>query len=103
MKGIRLTDQQVSAIKEAFKECFQESDHLWLFGSRTDLSKKGGAIDLYIETMQNDVARMVQIKSDFITKLWRKIGEQKIDVVIKCDDTELLIYKIAREKGIQLV
>ncbi len=103
MKGIRLTDQQVSAIKQTFTDFFSENDHLWLFGSRADLSKKGGDIDLYIETTLTDIAKVVQIRSNFITQLWRKIGEQKIDVVIKCDDAELLIYKIAREEGIQLV
>lgn len=102
MKGIRLTDFQISAIKQAFKECFTEQDHLWLFGSRTDLSKRGGDIDLYIETTENDFTKVTKMRSSFITKLWIKIGEQKIDVVIKNDDKELLIYKIAREQGIQL-
>jgi hypothetical protein len=103
MKGIRLTDHQVSVIKQAFKDCFQEGDHLWLFGSRADLSKRGGDIDLYVETTQKDITKIVKMRSNFITTLWRIIGEQKIDVVIKYDDTELLIYKIAREEGIQLV
>ena len=103
MKGIRLTDHQVSVIKEAFKTCFQEGDHLWLFGSRADLSKKGGDIDLYVETTQKDITKIVKMRSDFIATLWRIIGEQKIDVVIKYEDIELLIYRIAREEGIQLV
>lgn len=103
MKGIRLTDFQVLAIKQTFKECFTDQDHLWLFGSRADLSKRGGDIDLYIETIQSDIAKVVSMRSDFVTKLWRIIGEQKIDVVIKHDDTDLLIYKIAREEGIQLI
>lgn len=46
---------------------------------------------------------ITKAKFSFITKLNIRLGDQKIDVVIKCDETELLIYKIAREEGIQLV
>ena len=31
------------------------------------------------------------------------IGEQKIDLVVKFDDTNLLIYEIAKKEGIQLL
>lgn len=102
MKGIRLSDHQVLAIKQSFKECFTDQDHLWLFGSRTELSKRGGDIDLYIETIMSTPSAITKAKFNFITKLNIKLGEQKIDIVIK-DNTELLIYKIAREKGIQLI
>ncbi|MDP3372490.1 MAG: nucleotidyltransferase domain-containing protein [Candidatus Paracaedibacteraceae bacterium] len=103
MKGIRLTDSQAQTIREVFKQCFCETDKLWLFGSRADLSKKSGDIDLYIETALTNTSVITKAKFSFITKLNIRLGDQKIDVVIKCDETELLIYKIAREEGIQLV
>ena len=46
LKDIRLKSSQVSAICSAFKSCFLENDRLWVFGSRADLNKKGGDIDL---------------------------------------------------------
>lgn len=103
MQGIRLTDYQIRVICDSFRQCFADKDHLWLFGSRADPSKKGGDIDLYVETTLTDTAHITKAKFNFITKLYIKLGEQKIDVVIKCDDTSLLIYDIARKKGIQLV
>lgn len=41
-KGIHLSEIQVSAICTAFKACFRADDHLWLFGSRVDPTKRGG-------------------------------------------------------------
>lgn len=41
-------------------------------------------------------------KHQFLTLLLRKLGEQKIDIVIKFSDFELPIYAIAKETGIKL-
>jgi predicted nucleotidyltransferase len=94
---MRLLSNEVLAIKESFLEIFT-SGSIYLFGSRVDDSKKGGDIDLYIENIQkNNIANK---KIDFLISLKRKIGEQKIDVVINRDDNKP-IYKIAK-KGILL-
>lgn len=47
---MRLREGDHKAIVEIFKKTFPSSDHLWLFGSRADDTKKGGDIDLYIQT-----------------------------------------------------
>lgn len=49
---IRLEQSDLYSIIQTFKECFEESDHLWLFGSKVDSNKRGGDIDLYIEVMK---------------------------------------------------
>jgi predicted nucleotidyltransferase len=51
MQEVRLPDKDLDQIKVLFKSFFNK-DHLWLFGSRVNLSKKGGDIDLYIETSE---------------------------------------------------
>ncbi len=63
--SMRLTEKQINAIKRAFKNIFSESDHIWLFGSRVDDAKKGGDIDLYIETDYADYAVIAKKKIDF--------------------------------------
>lgn len=103
MKGLRLNDSQIKAIRSAFQESFLPEDHLWLFGSRADLTKRGGDIDLYVETNIKNASSVVKTRAKFLTKLYLAIGEQKIDVVIKFDETNLLIYKIAKTEGIQLL
>ncbi len=103
MQGVRLTDHYVEVIRKTFKEYFADEDHLWLFGSRANLSKKGGDIDLYIETTLSDISNITDAKFAFLIELEKQLGEQKIDVVIKYNDQSLLIYDIARKEGVQLV
>jgi hypothetical protein len=43
-----MTEQDV--IRNSFRQCFGGEDHLWLFGSRVNDHKRGGDIDLYVET-----------------------------------------------------
>ncbi len=100
--NIRLQDCEISAIREAFVHLFP-GDKLWIFGSRVDPSKKGGDIDLYIETNCQDPAKIVDKRLNFLYEIQNKIGEQKIDVVVKFREFPLPIYQIARKEGIQLV
>jgi predicted nucleotidyltransferase len=80
-------------------------DHLWLFGSRADDAKRGGDIDLYVETQETDMDRLYDKKVRFVSDMWNQMGEQKIDVIINAlfNPTSLPIYKIAKETGILLV
>ncbi len=102
---MRLTTLQIEAIKETFINNFGEQDHLWLFGSRVDDTKKGGDIDLYIETNYTDLSLIVRKKIKFLTDLQMKIGEQKIDAVINIVslNQKLNIFQEARDTGIQLL
>jgi hypothetical protein len=104
MDNVRLSDFYVETIKQTFKNHFGENDHLWIFGSRVEMHRKGGDIDLYVETGEV-IERISEMKSKFVIELWKKLGEQKIDVVMNCltSDFELPIYKVAREKGVLLV
>lgn len=102
LHNIRLSEKEISTICELFKDSFKEDDHLWLFGSRTDPNKKGGDIDLYIETSITDASLILEAKIKFSANIKLAIGDQKIDIVIKYNDTEMPIYKIARKEGILL-
>jgi len=95
---MRLSTSQHQAIKKYFIEVFKEGQ-IYLFGSRTDESKKGGDIDLYIQTV--DKKNLMRKKLDFLVKLKREIGLQKIDVVFD-KGLHRVIDKVAMEEGIQL-
>ena len=100
---VRLSDFEIKNIQNSFSKIFSKEDHVWLFGSRTLLDKKGGDIDLYIETHLNPSDAFLK-KIEFSATLVELIGDQKIDIVIKCDNTkEIDIYKEAKKTGIQLV
>jgi hypothetical protein len=47
---MRLSQKYIDIITHTFKKYFLSNDRLLLFGSRVDDSKRGGDIDLYIET-----------------------------------------------------
>ena len=46
---MRLTDFEANTIKQSACEVFGAKTQVFLFGSRTDDTKKGGDIDLYIK------------------------------------------------------
>ncbi|MBM3467345.1 MAG: nucleotidyltransferase domain-containing protein [Alphaproteobacteria bacterium] len=102
---MRLTEAQVKAIQDNFFVSFMEGDKIWLFGSRVDDSKKGGDIDLYIETNYSDLFIVTKKEIEFIANLKKIIGDQKIDIVINIlpRNQQLPIYNEARNTGIQLL
>lgn len=95
---MRLTQFEHRSILTAFRDVFQEGD-IYLFGSRVNDHKKGGDIDLYIETEQSD--NLSEKKIQFLLLLESLIGEQKIDIVFHRDSTRL-IEQEAKNKGIKL-
>ena len=102
-KGVRLESSQVLAICQAFRSTFLADDHLWLFGSRANLSKRGGDIDLYIETTISPLQQALDAQNKFYLQLIKQLGDQKIDIVINDQrSSNKLIYDIAKTEGIQL-
>lgn len=97
---MRLTSYQQMTIKNLTMEIFGLDTRLILFGSRIDDNKKGGDIDLYIET--KDSKSTLDKKIKLLTALNRKLGEQKIDLVINNFTKEKAIYTIAKQTGIEL-
>lgn len=104
LKNVRLKPFEIEAICTSFRKHFAPQDHLWLFGSRANPERRGGDIDLYIQTVL-DASTAVDKQGDFVLELYDKIGEQKIDVVLNLvtDDYKLAIYAVAREEGVLLV
>jgi len=49
---MRLTPAQIDAIKSTAQAVLGEGAQVTLFGSRVDDDKKGGDVDLYVETTQ---------------------------------------------------
>jgi predicted nucleotidyltransferase len=96
---MRLTSFEITAITHSAKNIFGESAKVYLFGSRVDDTKKGGDIDLYVVSENQD--NLVEKEIKFKTALDRVLGEQKIDVVI-ARDNQRPIEMQAIENGIEL-
>jgi uncharacterized protein len=97
---MRIKNEDILLIKKIAKEYFGDDVKIYLFGSRTDNNKRGGDIDLYIETGLKK--NIVQKKIKMLGKLQEILGEQKIDIVINNFRFDKFIYKVARREGIPL-
>ena len=99
---MRLSSAQLAAIREAATEAFGSEVPLWLFGSRTDDSRRGGDIDLLVAPALDDANARLAAKLRFAAALERRIGERKIDIVIASPNDSRPIVTLARQHGIRL-
>lgn len=96
---MRLSLHYQEVIKTASSQVFGDDSQVFLFGSRADDSRLGGDIDLYIKVPDKTDLRQKKIR--FMVELYKKLGEQKIDVVFDEDETRP-IEKEAIKWGIPL-
>lgn len=99
---MRLSPFQVQAIKSSAIHAFGGGVSIYLFGSRVDDKAKGGDIDLFVETdLEKGKAMLAQLK--FVVALQKKIGEQKVDVIVQSQDTDNQpVFQEARRTGVLL-
>lgn len=89
---MRLIDHEARAIKSTILE-FDENATIYLFGSRADDAEKGGDIDLLIMSGKLTPSDKIPIK----VKLFQRIEEQKIDIVIARDDSDPFVRVILKK------
>jgi predicted nucleotidyltransferase len=70
---------------------------VWLFGSRTNDSKKGGDIDIAILSSIIHIPERMRIRRNIIDR----IGERKIDIIVSADGSEPF-FRMAIETGIRI-
>lgn len=95
---MRLSENEKSVIKMEAQKQFGASAIVYIFGSRVDDKKKGGDIDIYIET---DIKEDILLKKiQYLVLVKNEIGEQKIDVVINNQTSNKYIYEVAKSEGV---
>ena len=67
---MRLSRKEIEVILSIARKIYGESVKVYLFGSRTDDSKKGGDIDLLVRTPEGNKGVLKEI-----------LGDQKIDII----------------------
>ncbi len=101
-EAVRLAPEESQAINEVFAEIVKTPARLWLFGSRTDLQKRGGDIDLFLE-LHASVSNVAALVRKIRVALYDRIGERKIDVIIKTPTTPpSVLHEIAKQEGVLL-
>ena len=93
---MRLSPIEIAHIKECLVG-FDPNATVFLFGSRTDDTKKGGDIDLLIFSQTMDLHLKLELKG----KLFQLFEEQKIDIIIEPDSSKPFV-KLILEEAIKL-
>jgi len=93
---IRLSQKEIKIIKEIIYKVFGKSE-IKIFGSRINLSKKGGDVDIFVIPKNRDDLYNKKIKAKILLeeKLWRNV-----DIIIHKN----FDYEIEREatKGVKI-
>ncbi len=93
---MRLTEAERQAIRAAGIRHFGQVPRL--FGSRLDDSRRGGDIDLLIQT-ELPPAQAALRRIDLLADLWLALGERKIDIVLDLGEpSEIVVH--ARDQGV---
>ena len=101
---MRLSENEKETLKHAALACFGQGIRLCLFGSRADENRKGGDIDLLIESPLTDPADIAKAHTRFLSQIYNRLGEQKVDVLIDCPGRRSYppIFQVAQDEGIVL-
>ena len=100
---MRLTGRQREEILRTAAEVFGDDATVTLFGSRVDDMDRGGDIDLMITT-DTDAATSRRRKIRFLVRLKQRIGDRRIDVVLRTPDSrEREIHRVASSEGVPIV
>jgi predicted nucleotidyltransferase len=97
--NIRLQPIQQEAIKQLASEFF-ENAKVFVFGSRTDMTLKGGDIDIYIQTTKKE--SILKAKLAFLCEFEKHFGQQKVDLLVDNGTKKKIIFEIAKKEGVLL-
>jgi len=99
---MRLTRIQQQITKNTVERVLGTASRVWLFGSRTDETLRGGDIDLLIET-EAVLPNRAKILCKLHGALTFALGERKLDILLKDASTQdAPIFNIAKRKGVIL-
>lgn len=101
---MRLSNQQIDAIKTAVTEIFGEGAEVYLFGSRTDDARRGGDIDLLVSPHGDlDPDERFDARLKILALLHRRLGERKIDLIIRQpEETASAFQQLVQDQAIRL-
>lgn len=96
---MRLSSNEINIIKKIIFKYISDAKII-LFGSRVDDNKRGGDIDIFVETKQN-ITLKEQIT--ILAKIeWLGV-DRKVDLIIKTPDSkEQQIFNTIKKEGIVL-
>ncbi|PKY10189.1 DNA polymerase III subunit beta [Acidithiobacillus marinus] len=99
---MRLSPEQVAIIRQATAESFGPGARVWLFGSRVDDSKRGGDVDIMVES-GSPIDAPAFLAANLSARLQRRMHGRKVDVLLLAPNLRHLpIHDIAKSEGLLL-
>ena len=99
---MRLTEETKNTIIESIRWYFPQVEKIILFGSRVDDSKRGGDIDILVQTPVYSTV-VFEEKLRTVAALQLKLGEQRIDLLTTTGtEDNRLIAQNAYRQGVVL-
>ena len=99
---MRLSIEQVAAIRKDVSLIAGDASRVWLFGSRVREDARGGDIDLLLE-LNEPVAEPAQLSARLAARVSRSMYGRKVDVLLQAPNLlRLPIHAIALAEGIRL-
>ncbi|MDP3797587.1 MAG: nucleotidyltransferase domain-containing protein [Polaromonas sp.] len=99
---MRLTTDQVRAIRQTAQRVLGDGVRVSVFGSRALDNRKGGDIDLFFETDAR-LANRAKVLCQLYGALTLALGDRRIDVILKDANTPPApVFDIAKRTGIPL-
>jgi predicted nucleotidyltransferase len=94
----RLSYPQLTAVRSCLRRDLGEGARAWLFGSRVDLQRRGGDVDLYVET-----PRPTSLRDELLCKLHLKEAlDLPVDLILAQAGSQTPIGTIAKSTGLEL-
>lgn len=97
---MRLEESEIFILKELSKKFFGENFKMYLFGSRVDDNKKGGDIDIFIDSSKEiDFKKQIE----FLSEVELNGILRKVDLVVKTPKSKHQnIFDTAMKTGVLL-
>ena len=100
--SMRLTPDQIHAIRTGAAQVAGPEARVWLFGSRVHDQERGGDVDLLLE-LDVPFGEPAQLAARLSAQVSRAMHGRKVDVIVKAPNLmHLPIHAIALQEGIQL-
>lgn len=99
---MRLSTEQVAAIRRDVSVIAGDAARVWLFGSRVRDDARGGDVDLLVQ-LNEPIAEPAQLSARLAARVSRSMYGRKVDVLVQAPNLmRLPIHAIALAEGIRL-
>ena len=99
---MRLTSEQIQAIRTGVAQVAGQGAQVWLFGSRLHDQARGGDVDLLLE-LDAPADEPAQLAARLTVRISRAMHGRKVDVVVKAPNLmHMPIHTIAMQEGVRL-